>query len=80
MKTDITKTRAITAAFPSMVINIVTGTIVVAAGSRLFTQEAMKMEMPVSAEYSGVFTSLLLSGTTVLAGQIIGYFTATHEE
>jgi acetyl/propionyl-CoA carboxylase alpha subunit len=62
------------------VISTVAATATVAAGTVLFTMEAMKMEMkfgaPEVAEVSalGTFVAIVSAGAKVVLGDVIGYF------
>ena len=70
-------TTEIKAPFTGKIIAIAAGAIT--AGSALFKTEAMKMEIPENSCVPGVFEAVVAIGALVIAGEVIGYFTATTE-
>jgi len=67
------------ATFTGKIVAIAAG--VIAAGSTLFTTEAMKMDINQNSSVGGVFIAATVAGALVVAGEtVIGYFTPTHEE
>ena len=69
--------KPILAPFTCQVLTIVTG--VIAAGGILFNFEAMKMNMHQTTAAPGLFEAAVVAGATILAGEVVGYFTANEE-
>ena len=75
MQQDPAPSTVVTFSFPTITRFIVTSGTIVLAGSVVAIIETMKMQVPIKAVATGIFTAAVAIGAMVAAGDNIGHIT-----